>query len=346
MRPPRATGRPGGIADREQHAGPEEVLRPAAPVDEAETRVGQHLLGQLAAPWPGRPSRRAPSPGGTGARRRRRSRASAGSRGPGRRRASASRRSWYHSTARSMASSSSERRLWSRPASWSSCSVMPARSARKRTASTKSRWSMARTKVMASPDCLAAEAVVEALLGVDAERGRLLGVEGAQPAPAPADLLQRGVLADERHDVGGRPDLGHFLVRYPHTLTVPRRCPAPFWPTVRRDGRHGLRRLRPDLHDGHVRPGGARPGVRPGLRPRLRPVELLRLLVGGLALRRRRGHLDPHRAPALPARRRPGGRPSLASWPAPGRLLGLRPASTAWAAARRATGTRKGEQLT
>ena len=69
---------------------------------------------------------------------------------------------------------------------------------------------------------LAAEAVVEALLGVDAEGGRLLGVEGAQPAPAPADLLERGMLADERHNVGGRPDLGHFLVRYPHSTTVPR----------------------------------------------------------------------------------------------------------------------------
>ena len=33
---------------------------------------------------------------------------------------------------------------------------------------------------------LAAEAVVEALLGVDAERRRLLGVERAEPAPAPA----------------------------------------------------------------------------------------------------------------------------------------------------------------
>ena len=72
---------------------------------------------------------------------------------------------------------------------------------------------------------LAAEAVIEALLGVDAEGGGLLGMEGAETAPAPPDLLQQGVLADERHDVGGRPDLGHFLVRYPHTLTVPRCCP-------------------------------------------------------------------------------------------------------------------------
>ena len=36
---------------------------------------------------------------------------------------------------------------------------------------------------------VAAEAVVEALLGVDAERRALLGVERAQPGPAPSDLL-------------------------------------------------------------------------------------------------------------------------------------------------------------
>ena len=76
---------------------------------------------------------------------------------------------------------------------------------------------------------LAAEAVIEALLGVDTEGGRLLGVEGAEAAPAPADLLERGVLADQRHDVGGRPDLGHFLVRYPHSTTVPRSL-LPFVP--------------------------------------------------------------------------------------------------------------------
>ena len=86
---------------------------------------------------------------------------------------------------------------------------------------------MARTKRDGVARRLAAEAVVEALLGVDAERGGLLGVEGAQAAPAPSDLLQRGVLADEGDDVGGRPDLGDFLVRYPHALTVPRRCPRP-----------------------------------------------------------------------------------------------------------------------
>ena len=74
---------------------------------------------------------------------------------------------------------------------------------------------------------LAAEAVVEALLGVDAERGALLGVERAQAGPAPPDPLEGGVLADEGHDVGGRPDLGHVLVRYGHATTVPRRCARP-----------------------------------------------------------------------------------------------------------------------
>ncbi len=63
---------------------------------------------------------------------------------------------------------------------------------------------------------LAPEAVVEALLGVDAERGRLLGVEGAEPDPAPPLLAQGGVLADEGHDVGRRPHLGHVLIGDPH----------------------------------------------------------------------------------------------------------------------------------
>ena len=87
---------------------------------------------------------------------------------------------------------------------------------------------------------LAAEAVVEAFLGVDAEGGRLLGVERAQTTPAAADLLERRVLADQLHDVGGRPDLGHFLVRYPHrhdgTAALPRLRPGsgPFWPSFGR----------------------------------------------------------------------------------------------------------------
>ena len=68
---------------------------------------------------------------------------------------------------------------------------------------------------------LAAEAVVHPVLGVDAERRGLLGMERAEAAPAPAHLLEQGVLADECHDVGGRADLSDLLVRYPHTRTVP-----------------------------------------------------------------------------------------------------------------------------
>jgi hypothetical protein len=59
---------------------------------------------------------------------------------------------------------------------------------------------------------LAAEAVVEPLLGVHTERGRLLGVEGAQPHPAPTLLAQGGMLPDQRDDVGRRPYPGHVLV--------------------------------------------------------------------------------------------------------------------------------------
>ena len=102
---------------------------------------------------------------------------------------------------------------------------------------------------------LAAEAVVHPVLGVDAEGRRLLGVEGAQPAPAPAHLLEQGVLADERHDVGGRPDLGDLLVRYPHTRNgTAAPAPGPQAGLASADGSHDLRRLRPHLHDGHVRP--------------------------------------------------------------------------------------------
>ena len=73
---------------------------------------------------------------------------------------------------------------------------------------------------------LAAEAVVEALFGVDAERRRLLGVERAQADPAPTLPLQGGVLPDQGDDVGGRPDPGDVLVGDAHRLsTVPRRCP-------------------------------------------------------------------------------------------------------------------------
>ncbi len=50
---------------------------------------------------------------------------------------------------------------------------------------------------------------------------------GHSPLQRRPDLLQRRVLADQGDDVGGRPDLGHVLVGYPHTPTVPRRCRRP-----------------------------------------------------------------------------------------------------------------------
>ena len=123
---------------------------------------------------------------------------------------------------------------------------------------------------------LAAEAVVEPLLGVDAERRALLGVERAQAGPAAADPLERGVLADEGDDVGCRPHLGHILVRYRHWMTVPRRC----------------------VRSGRPTPAG--------------PARQLALRAFGAVLTGAGGSA----------------------------------ASTAWAAANRATGTRNGEQLT
>ena len=73
---------------------------------------------------------------------------------------------------------------------------------------------------------LAAEAVVEALLGVDAERRRLLLVERAETRPAPTALPQGRMLADQRHDVGRRPDLGDVLIGDGHARRVPPGCPA------------------------------------------------------------------------------------------------------------------------
>src|SRR5690606_12909912 len=58
---------------------------------------------------------------------------------------------------------------------------------------------------------LAAEAVVDVHLRVDREGRGLLGVEGAQPRPLPPGPSQRGVLADDLHDVGRRPDRGDVL---------------------------------------------------------------------------------------------------------------------------------------
>ena len=63
---------------------------------------------------------------------------------------------------------------------------------------------------------LAAEAVVEAVLGVDAERWGLLPVERAQALPPAAHLLECGVLTDQGDDVGLGPDPRHVLVGDAH----------------------------------------------------------------------------------------------------------------------------------
>ena len=225
IRPPSATGRPEGSkigkrtrARKESWARPRRLTKPSPESDSTCSGSG--------APWPARPSRRAPSPGGSGGRLPRRSPGSAGSRAPVRRRARTGAARGTTSTARSMASSSSERRLWSRPAS---CVLVqgdagPVGQQAHRVDEVEVLHGAHEGDGVARR--LAAEAVVEALLGVDAERRRLLGVERAEPAPATAHLAQRGVLADQRDDVGGRPDLGDLFVRYPHARTVPRRCPA------------------------------------------------------------------------------------------------------------------------
>ena len=63
---------------------------------------------------------------------------------------------------------------------------------------------------------MAAEAVVEALLGVDTERGCLLPVKRTQAHPSAALTFERSLLPDEGHDVRGRPDPGDVLVGNPH----------------------------------------------------------------------------------------------------------------------------------
>src|SRR6185503_9980366 len=67
------------------------------------------------------------------------------------------------------------------------------------------------------PLLLAAEAVEEALGGVDVERRRLLGVEGTESLVALPRLAQLHVLADHRHDVGPRANLADdVLGDHPH----------------------------------------------------------------------------------------------------------------------------------
>ena len=134
---------------------------------------------------------------------------------------------------------------------------------------------------------LAAEAVVEALVGVDAERRGLLAVERAQadpPAPLP---LERGVLPDEGHDVRCGPHPGDVLIGDPH-----------------RGRRYRVAAGAPSAGAGRRVSPWPWPGT-----------------------------------PALAAARLP-------PWPPSPVAAVVWPASTAWAAASRAMGTRNGEQLT
>ncbi len=63
---------------------------------------------------------------------------------------------------------------------------------------------------------LAAEAVVQPFFGVEGERGRLLGMERAQPDPSTSGLAQGEVLAGEGDEVRLRSDSRHVLVGDPH----------------------------------------------------------------------------------------------------------------------------------
>ena len=182
--------------------------------------------------------------------------------------------------------------------------------------------------------------------------------KGHRPLQRRPDLLQCGVLADQVDDVGGRPDLGDLLVRYPHAPTVPRRCRRPDGPTYVLSmavtiygvcaltfmmGMYALEgrgrafilafALGCALSSSYGFLSGAWPfGV----------VEAIWTLI---ALRR-------YVVAGRPARAAPSARAwatPLGSFGAPlGSRAGLAPgaARTACAAARRATGTRKGEQLT
>src|SRR5262245_46934260 len=88
----------------------------------------------------------------------------------------------------------------------SSGSSTPAVFASARTASgNDSRsWRMKAEDVAADS---AAEAMEDALLGIDHERRRLLAVEGAEPFPVHARLAEVHEASDEVHDVHTRPDV-------------------------------------------------------------------------------------------------------------------------------------------
>ena len=192
-----------------------------------------------------------------------------------------------------MASRKTLRRWLSRPESASSRMVMPGLVG-------QAADGVHEVEVLDGPDeadgvalGLAPEAVVEALLGVDAERRGLLAVERAQADPAAALTLERGVLPDEGHDVRCRPDPGDVLIGDPH-----------------RGRRYRV---------------AGRSSVRPPAPRQLRwPAYRLALALAPWPWRL--AGFDAGFGPAWPA----------LVWPA----------RTAWAAASRAMGTRKGEQLT
>ena len=226
-----ATGRPDGSQMGKEHATAEEVLRPAPTVDEAEARVGQHLLGKFEClgqrvPVVGRPAQAktthhlavVPT----------RAQVVAGQPGVGR-----------PQEALVVPLHGPLHGVEQRGAALVVAARLPVLVQRDAGPVGQEPHGVDEVEVVHGPDeadgvarLLATEAVVHPVLGVDAEGRRLLGVERAQAAPAPAHLLEQGVLADEGDDVGGRPDLSDLLVRYTHTRNVPRRCPSPDWPTV------------------------------------------------------------------------------------------------------------------
>ena len=237
-------------------------------------------------PSRGRPSRRAPIPAGTGAPRRRRSRGCAGSHGPVRRRQPTSSRWWYHSVACSMASRKILRRL-AVPAGVGVLADgdpgLVGQAAHR----------IDEVEVLDGPDeadgvalGLAPEAVVEALLGVDAERRRLLAVERAQADPAAA------LLSSARR---ARRSRATMSVAARTRATSSSGMPMDDDGTACQPRRQPCRRLARRLRSGLPRDGLGLGRFAAAGRLRCRPV-----------------------------------------WPA----------STAWAAASRAIGTRKGEQLT
>ncbi len=63
---------------------------------------------------------------------------------------------------------------------------------------------------------LTTEAVIDAELGIDRERGSLLGVERAQAHEPTPDALERDVLPGQRHQVGRLADTGDVVVEDAH----------------------------------------------------------------------------------------------------------------------------------